>query len=111
LKRFNAKELFELVVLKALIRGGKGDALQQRLYTLSYRSLLKVKQVMENHVQVKEASLLRHRPPSFYNENQHGRPLKQNHSSSKNKRSRKNYNGSTLRNLVYLRTYNSLEWK
>jgi hypothetical protein len=42
------------------------------MYALPDTSLFKVKQVMKNHIQVEEASMLRHRPPYFpyfYNDN------------------------------------------
>jgi hypothetical protein len=63
LKRFieemlNEEELLELVDLEALIRGVRDHALWRRRYVLQDRSLLKVKQVMENHIRAKDASLL-----------------------------------------------------
>jgi uncharacterized protein YjfI (DUF2170 family) len=59
LNRFNEemlkmKKLLELVALKALIRGVKQHALYKKLYALLDKSLLKVKQVMENHIRVEE---------------------------------------------------------
>jgi len=52
------KKLLELVALEALIRGVKQHALYKKLYALLDKSLLKVKQVMENHIRVEEVSLL-----------------------------------------------------
>jgi len=54
----NEEELLELVDLEALIRGVRDHALWRRRYVLQDRSLLKVKQVMENHIRAKDASLL-----------------------------------------------------
>jgi hypothetical protein len=59
------KKLLELVALEALIRGVREHAIQRKLYTLPDRSLLKVKQVMKNHIRVEDANLLRYRPFFF----------------------------------------------
>jgi hypothetical protein len=56
------KKLLELVALEALIRGVREHVIQRKLYTLPDRSLLKVKQVMKNHIRVEDANLLRYRP-------------------------------------------------
>jgi hypothetical protein len=56
------KKLLELVALEALIRGVREHAIQRKLYTLPDRSLLKMKQVMKNHIRVEDANLLRYRP-------------------------------------------------
>lgn len=43
-------------------------ALWKELYALPNINLLKVKQAMENHIQVEETSVLRHSPPHFSKE-------------------------------------------
>jgi len=63
LKRFNkemfkVEELLELVTLKALIREVREHAIRRKLYALLDKSLLKLKQVMENHIWVEEVDLL-----------------------------------------------------
>ena len=80
LNRFNEemlkmKKLLELVALKALIRGVKQHALYKKLYALLDKSLLKVKQVMENHIRVEEVSLLWYGSLCLYKDNQYERPF------------------------------------
>ena len=84
------KELFELVASTALINRIKEHALWRKLYVLPYKILLKVKQDMKNYIHVKEISVLWHRLSCFYKDNQHEKLLKQNHSTNKEKSSRKN---------------------
>ena len=81
LKRFNeemlkVEELLEQVALEALIIRVREHFFQKKLYVLLDKNLLKVKQVIENHIQVKEVSLLRHEPSCFFKDNQHKRPSK-----------------------------------
>jgi len=62
-RRFNAEmlkveELIEPVILEALIKGANKHALWRKLYVLQNRSFSKVKQFMENHIQVEATSLL-----------------------------------------------------
>jgi len=95
------EELFKLVALKALIRGVKEHVLLRKLYALLDRILLDIKQVMENYIWVEETNLLWNRPSYFYKDNQHERPSKQNHYPHRNRRSRKNHEGSTRGHLVY----------
>ena len=71
LKRFNkemfkVEELLELVTLKALIREVREHAIRRKLYALLDKSLLKLKQVMENHIWVEEVDLLWHEPQYFF---------------------------------------------
>ena len=106
LKRFNeemikVEKLFESVALEVLIRGAREHVTQRKLYALVDKSLLKVNQVMKNHIQVENASLVQHGPPYFYKDNQHEGPSKQNYSSSRNERSRNNHKGSTHEYLMY----------
>jgi hypothetical protein len=51
-------ELPEPIALDALIIGVREHILWRKFYVLLDRSLLKVKQVMKNHIRVEEASLL-----------------------------------------------------
>lgn len=53
------------MALEALINGVKGRTMWKMFYALPNRSLLKVKQAIENHIQVEEASVLHHGPSSF----------------------------------------------
>jgi len=106
LKMFNKemlkmKEFFKPLTSKALIIGVRKSAFLRELYTLLNRSLLKVKQVMENHIRVEEVSVLWNRPLYFYKESQLERPSKRNHSPSANSNSRKNKNGPSIGHLVY----------
>jgi len=48
------KELTELIASKALINGVGECSLWNDLYALANRSLLKVKQVMQNHIQLEK---------------------------------------------------------
>ena len=50
---------------------------------------------------MEEAIVLQYVPPYFYKDNHHEGPFKQNHSLSKNKSSRKNYEGPTYGCLIY----------
>lgn len=59
------KKLIEPMTFKAIISGVKKRSLWKELYALPKRILLKVKQAIENHIQVEEASVLHHRPSSF----------------------------------------------
>jgi hypothetical protein len=73
LKRFNedmlkVEELIKPLDPEALIRGVKECSLWRDLYALHDRGLMKVKQVMENHIRVEEVNILRHRPSCFYQE-------------------------------------------
>jgi hypothetical protein len=75
LRRFNAEmfkveELVEPVTLEALIRGAREHAIWKKLYVLPNRSFSKVKQFMENHIQVEATSLLWNGPPCFHKDNQ-----------------------------------------
>jgi hypothetical protein len=47
------KELIELVVLEALIRGVREHTLWRKLYVLLDKSLSKVNQFMKNHIRLK----------------------------------------------------------
>jgi hypothetical protein len=47
----------------------------EKLYALPNKNLLEINQVMKNHIQVEEASLLRNGPLCF-SKNQHERPSK-----------------------------------
>ena len=67
---FKVEEFIEPVALEALIRVVKKHASWRKLYALPDTRLSKVMQFMENHIWVKEVSLLRHRPPYFYKDNQ-----------------------------------------
>jgi len=95
------EEFIELVNIKALMRKVKEHALWRKLYTLLDKSLLKVKQIMKNHIRVENACVLRYGPPYFYNANQHKGSSKQNHYSNINESSRKKHEGLTYRCLVY----------
>jgi len=64
------KELIEPVTLEALIRGAGEHAIWRKLYVLPNRSFFKVKQFMENHIQVETTSLLWNRRPCFHKDNQ-----------------------------------------
>jgi hypothetical protein len=55
---FKVEELLELVTLKALIREVREHAIRRKLYALLDKSLLKLKQVMKNHIWVEEVDLL-----------------------------------------------------
>jgi hypothetical protein len=105
LKRFNEEMLkvekfIESVNIEALIRKVKEHALLRKLYTLPDKSLLKVKQIMKNHIRVENVCVLRYGPPHFYNASQHKGSSKQNHYSSINESSRKKHEGLTYRRLV-----------
>ena len=67
---FKVEEFIEPVALEALIRVVKKHASWRKLYALPDTRLSKVMQFMENHIWVKEVSLLRHGPPYFYKDNQ-----------------------------------------
>jgi hypothetical protein len=61
LKRFNdemlkVKELLESIALEILIKGVNKYTLWRKIYILPERNLLKVKQVMGNHIQVEKAN-------------------------------------------------------
>lgn len=56
------------MAIKALINGVKGRALWKKLYTLPNKSLLIVKQAMENHIQLEKEIILRHGPPRISKE-------------------------------------------
>jgi len=62
---FKVEELLELVTLKALIRQVRKHAILRKIYALLDKSLLKLKQVLENHIWVEEADLLWHEPRFF----------------------------------------------
>jgi hypothetical protein len=47
------KELFKLVTLEALIREVEKYVIRRKLYAIPDKSLLKVKQVMKNHIRWK----------------------------------------------------------
>jgi hypothetical protein len=64
------KELFESIALEALIKGVNEHTLWRKIYILPDRNLLKVKQVMRNHIQMEEANSLQHRPSLYYMDNQ-----------------------------------------
>jgi hypothetical protein len=75
LKRFNeemlkVENLIKSVAFKALISRVKEKALWKKLYALPDRRLLKVKQAMESHIQVEEASTLSLGPPYFTRDKQ-----------------------------------------
>lgn len=55
---FKVEKLLELVTLKALIRQVRKHAILRKIYALLDKSLLKLKQVLENHIWVEEADLL-----------------------------------------------------
>jgi hypothetical protein len=54
----NVEELLELIALETLIKRVREHVIWRKLYALLDKSLLKVKQVMKNHIQVEEADLL-----------------------------------------------------
>jgi hypothetical protein len=63
LKRFNkemlkVEEFIESINIEALMRKVKEHALWRKLYTLPDKSLLKVKQIMKNHIRVENACVL-----------------------------------------------------
>jgi hypothetical protein len=64
-KMLKVKKLIEPVAFKAIISGVKRRSLWKELYALPKKILLKVKQAIENHIQVEEASVLHHGPSSF----------------------------------------------
>ena len=75
LKRFNeemlkVENLIKSVAFKALISGVKEKALWKKLYALSDRRLLKVKQAMKNYIQVEKESTLHLGPPYFTRDKQ-----------------------------------------
>lgn len=86
---FKVKKLIDLVALKALISGVKEHSLWKNLYALLDRSLLKVKQAMENHIRVEEANILRYKPPSLYQEVEDEKPFKWNRSPTEDNNSKK----------------------
>jgi len=57
-KMLKVEELIEPVALEALIKGVREHVLWRKLYILPNKSLSKVKQFMENHIQFEEANLL-----------------------------------------------------
>lgn len=59
------KRLLESVASKVLISEVKEHTLGRELYALLDKSLFKMKRVIENHIWVEEASVLRHEPPCF----------------------------------------------
>jgi hypothetical protein len=65
--------------------------LWRKIYTLPNKSLLKVKQIMKNHIRVENTCVLQYGPPHFYNANQHKGSSKQNHYSSRNESSKKKH--------------------
>jgi hypothetical protein len=52
------KKLIESVASEALINGVRECFIWRDLYALPHRSLMRVKQVVKNHIQVKKASIL-----------------------------------------------------
>jgi hypothetical protein len=48
------KNLFKTIIIKVLINGVYNYLSWERLYTLPNMTLLNVKQVMKNHIQVEE---------------------------------------------------------
>jgi len=86
------EELIEHVAFKILISGVMRRALWKKLYALPNRSLLKVKQVMENHIQVEKEIVLCHGTPRFSRENLTRRYPKRDHFSRRNNNSRKSKN-------------------
>jgi len=54
----NMKKLIQLVASEALINGVRECSLWRDLYALPDRSLIRVKQVMENHIWVEKANIL-----------------------------------------------------
>lgn len=106
-KMLTMKEFLKPLASKALIIRVRKSALLRELYTLPNRSLLKVKQVMENHIRVEKVSVLWNRPLYFYKESQLKRSSKRNHSPSGNSNSRKNKNGPSDGHLVYLERFST----
>lgn len=74
------KELLEIVVFEALIIGVRGRPLWKNIYALPDRSLLKVKQVMKNHIRVEDVSVLQYKTLYFHKDNWPKKPYRQNHS-------------------------------
>jgi hypothetical protein len=64
-------------------------SLWKDLYALLERNLLKLKEVIENHIWVEEASIMRHEPLCFYQMVEYDKPFKQNRSPSKDNNSKK----------------------
>lgn len=95
------KKLLESVVSKVLISEVKEHTLQRESYALLDKSLFKMKRVIENHIWVEEASVLRHEHPCFYKECQVKGLSKRRYSSSGNPSSRKNKNGPDRGCSVY----------
>lgn len=60
-----AEKFFEPITSKALISGVKEKILWKKLYALLDRRLLKVKQAIDNYIQVEEVSMTRHDPLVF----------------------------------------------
>jgi hypothetical protein len=84
-----------------LIYGVREHDLWRKIYILLDRSLLKVKQVIKNHIRVGKVNMLQHVPLYFYKENQSEKPSKWNYSPNINQSLRKNYEGLTYGHLVY----------
>jgi hypothetical protein len=60
-----AEKFIEPITSKSLISGVKEKILWKKLYALLDRRLLKVKQAIDNYIQVEEVSMTRHDPLVF----------------------------------------------
>lgn len=58
-KILSKKNMLEPIITKSLISGLDNYSLWKRLYSFHDKTLLKMNQVMENHVRVEEASVTR----------------------------------------------------
>lgn len=95
------KKLLESIASKVLISEVKEHTLRREFYALLDKSLFKMKRVIENHIWVEKASVLRHEPPCFYKECQVKGSSKRHYSSNGNPSSRKNKNGPDRGCSVY----------
>jgi hypothetical protein len=62
----SVENLIELIATKSLISGVYNYSLYERLYTLPCRTLLNVKQVMENHIRVDKISMTKQEHLCFH---------------------------------------------
>jgi hypothetical protein len=56
-ENINNEKLIEHIITKVVINGVYNCMLWERLYTLNDKTRIDVKQVMQNHIQVEEASV------------------------------------------------------
>jgi hypothetical protein len=72
--------LIGLVALEALINRVRECSLWRDLYALHDKSLIRVKQVMKNHIHVEKANVLWYGPPCSNKKAQDEKPLERSHS-------------------------------